>query len=190
MPAADELCQTPAEQAALARLRALSGDHDGPMERHGVRCFLLGEEVARRCAAEFDREVLLVAALLHDSGLYLDDAQRGASYVTDGRRFAEEIGEPAGWSAARIARCADAIEHHHEPREQWGRGVEVELMRRADLAELVPLLGPTVGLDRAFLAGVRRSVPTEGVYRHIGGLVLREIRHHGPGAALRIFHPA
>lgn len=190
MHVADELCRTPAEQAALARLRALCGEHDGPMERHGVRCFLLGEEIARRCAATFDREVLLVAALLHDAGLYLDDAQRDASYVTDGRRFAEEIGEPAGWDAARIVRCADAIEHHHEPRAQWRRGVEVELLRRADLAELVSLLGPAVGLDRAFLAGVRRRVPADGVYRHLGGLVLHEIRRRGAGAALRIFRPA
>jgi hypothetical protein len=189
MSAADELCQTPAERAALARLRALSGVHDGPMERHGVRSFLLGEEIARRCAALLDREVLLVAALLHDGGLYLDSADRGESYVIDGRRFAVEIGVPAGWDEARIARCADAIERHHELREQWGRGVEVEVLRRADLAELVPLLGPVVGLDRAFVAGVRRTVPTDGAYRHIGGLALAEVRHHGPGAILRIFRP-
>ena len=40
MAAADALAQTPLERRFLDELRHASGEVDGPMERHGVRCFM------------------------------------------------------------------------------------------------------------------------------------------------------
>lgn len=189
MAAADDLIRTPAEQAALIRLRELAGTTDGPMERHCVRCYTLAEEVARRKQLDIDREVLLVAAFFHDAALYLDGTQRHAAYVTDSRVFATEIGEAHGWDAERITRCADTIERHHEPTPQWSYGNEVEVLRRADLMELVPPSAPLVGLDFGFLRGLWRRVPRKGLYGHIAMLVTADVRRAGPGVLPGIFLP-
>jgi hypothetical protein len=120
---------TPAERAALEALRAAAGGALGPLELHSARVF----ELARRLAPDGDREVLLVAALLHDIAA-LPGRRRGPGpYVTDARRQAEALLAPLGWEPDRRRRCLDAVERHHELRRQDARGAEVEALRRADL---------------------------------------------------------
>ena len=81
----------------------------------------------------------------------------GDAYVRDSRRLAAEVLAPFGWSGLRLERCLDAIEHHHRLVPQWSRGVEVELLRRADLVEgtggLVAFGFPRRRLRRLFRAG-------------------------------------
>jgi hypothetical protein len=77
---ADALSVTPAAQAALETLRAAAGA-DGPMERHCLRQFAIAERLAGD--REFDRELLLRACWLHDTGLYSDSSD---PYVTEGAR--------------------------------------------------------------------------------------------------------
>jgi HD superfamily phosphodiesterase len=181
---ADELCESEAERAALAKLRELSAVSDGPMERHCARVFAIACELAARSEADLDREVLLCAAWLHDAGLYPGAATRDA-YVRDGRVLAEGLLAEHGWPQGRIARAADAIERHHELRPQWDHGTEVELLRRADLVDLSGgLVG--FGLDRAWVRALRRSVPARGMLRVIGGLVVRAARER-PLSLPRIF---
>jgi len=67
---ADELIGTEAEAAALEALRAATGETDGDMERHTVRQYLIAERIADMRGIPYDREVLLCASFLHDSGLY------------------------------------------------------------------------------------------------------------------------
>lgn len=94
---ADEAIETPAEQAALAAAREATGESGGPMERHGLRVFLIAAELASRRGLDVDREVLVVAGLLHDLGLY-ELASRGGVYVSDGAEFAAELLAPHAWS--------------------------------------------------------------------------------------------
>ncbi|HKJ35262.1 MAG TPA: HD domain-containing protein [Solirubrobacterales bacterium] len=185
---AAELVETQAERDSLVRLRELAGADDGPMERHGLRCFLICERLAEQRGVEIDRELLLVASILHDIGLY-DGASQGGVYVTDGRDFAAELlAGRDGWSEARTARCLDAIERHHELRPQWDAGVEVELLRRADMVELSRgLIG--FGAGRAWLSQLWRAVPREGTYREIGKMVLKAARER-PASLPRIFKRA
>jgi HD superfamily phosphodiesterase len=82
-----------------------------------------------------DREVILIAGLLHDVGLY-DAASHGGVYVREGAEFTAEILRTQGWDEDRIRLCFDAIERHHELRSPWERGAEVELIRRADLVDV------------------------------------------------------
>ena len=133
---AEDLVNTETARAALAALREVTGEVGGAMERHCMRCFLLAERMAADRDLLVDHEVLLVAGLLHDIGLY-DGASEGGVYVSDGRRFAARLldGRP-GWDERRTRLCLDAIERHHEVRSQWDAGAEVELIRRADLVEL------------------------------------------------------
>ena len=175
MAAADDLIQTDDERNALARLRELTGETDGPMERHSTRCFLIGEKLAADANKEIDREVLLIAAWIHDLGLY-EGASEGGAYVTDGRHYAERMlaGKP-GWDDARIRLCGDTIERHHELRSQWEAGNEVELLRRADRVELSGGL-IRYGLTRQWLKELGERVPREGTYGEITRMVLRGMR--------------
>jgi hypothetical protein len=168
---ADELVETDDEREALARLRELTGETGGPMERHGMRCFLISERLAAEEHREVDREALLIASLLHDIGLY-DGAAEGGAYVTDGRHYAERMLVERGWRGGRLRRCLDAIELHHEVRPQWDAGTEAEVLRRADLVELS---AGTIsfGVSRGWLRGLARAVPRQGIYREVGRMVAK-----------------
>jgi hypothetical protein len=182
---ADDLVETATEREALRRLREITGDEDGGMERHGLRCHLIGERLARRRGIGIDRELSLVAGLVHDIGLY-DDASRGGVYVSDGREWARGfLTGREGWGRERVELCLDAIERHHELRSQWQAGAEVELLRRADLADLSRgLIG--FGAGRGWYSDLWRAVPRDGTYAEIGKMVLKAARER-PASLPRIF---
>jgi HD domain len=170
----DELAVTPAERDALGRLRDATGGRDGPMELHCLRARHIAAELAARRGWAIDGEVLTVAAILHDIGLY-PAVSRGGVYTADGAALAREMLPAYGWAPERIELCAIAIDHHHELRNQLRRGPEVEALRLADLVELSGGL-LTFGLDRRWLRELDRDVPRTGLV----GELLREV-----GRALR-----
>ncbi|MCW2998382.1 MAG: Metal dependent phosphohydrolase [Solirubrobacterales bacterium] len=183
---ADDLCTTPATRRCLAVLRDLSGDVNGPMERHSVRVVLLTEELARRGGHTIDAELVLCAGLLHDLGLYPGAASKDA-YVTDSRRLAESILTEQGWPAARVQLAAEAVERHHELPAQWSRGTEVELLRRADLIEVSHGL-VSFGVTRAFRADLLERIPRDGFVGEVRRGLLRALRER-PATLWRIVKP-
>jgi hypothetical protein len=170
----DELAISPAEREALSRLRTATGEIGGPMERHSLRCRHIAAEIASRRSWILDGEVLTVAAILHDVGLYPGVASADA-YVADGAALARALLERHGWSPTRINLCAEAIDRHHELRGQRHRGVEIEAVRLADLVDVSGGL-LRFGLDREWLRALRRRIPARG----LGGELAREV-----GRALR-----
>ena len=96
-PKADGLVATDLERRSLSELREASGEVDGPMERHCVRCFLLVERLAAKRGVAFDREVALSAAFLHDIGLY-DSVSSGGVYTDEGGELARALFAEAGES--------------------------------------------------------------------------------------------
>ena len=87
------------------------------------------------------------------------DLERGR-LRPEGAEFATELLRGHGWEEQRIRLCSDAIECHHQLRYQWQRGAEVELIRRADLVEV--LAGRVrFGLSRESGA---RPVPLDPAY--------------------------
>ena len=175
MTVAEELVRTDSELAALDALRNAAGESGGPMERHGLRVFLIADRLATARGVDVDREVLLIAGLLHDVGLY-DAASHGGVYVREGAEFTADILRKRGWDEERIRLCFDAVERHHELRVQWERGAEVELIRRADLCDVSAGL-VRFGLSREWLKDLFRSVSRDGTYRTIGREVARVLRH-------------
>src|SRR5918912_1985851 len=127
---ADALSITPAAQAALQALRAAAGAN-GPMERHCLRQYAIAERLAGDRA--FDRELLLCACWLHDAGLFTDSCD---PYVTEGARLAARVLEPFHWPPERLQLCMDACEQHHAPRSRMTLGLEVEVVRQADLVDV------------------------------------------------------
>jgi hypothetical protein len=170
----DELAISSTERAALSRLRTATGEIGGPMERHCLRCRHIGAELATRRSWIVDGEVLTVAAILHDIGLYPGVATAD-TYVADGAALARSLLAEHGWSPTRIELCAEAVDRHHELRRQRSRGVEVEALRLADLVDVSGGL-LRFGLDREWLRSLRRAVPARG----LGGELAREV-----GRALR-----
>lgn len=161
MPDFDELAVTSAESDALDALRAATAQADGPMERHCLRVRHIGAELAARRGWAIDGEVLTVAAILHDIGLY-PSASRGGVYTADGAELAREMLRSHSWSPERIRRCAEAIDRHHELRSQLARGAEVEALRLADLIDLSAGL-LNLGLDRRWLRALDQKVPRRGL---------------------------
>ena len=186
MTAAEDLVRTEAESAALARLREITGSTGGAMERHGLRVFLIADRLATARDRTVDRELLLIAGLLHDIGLY-DAASHGGVYVREGAEFTAELLGEQGWDQDRIRLCFDAIERHHELRSQWDRGAEVELIRRADLVDLTSGL-LRFDLSREWLRDLWRSVPRDGTYPTIGRKVAEQLIHQ-PLQFAQIFRP-
>jgi HD domain len=181
---ADELTGTPLERRCLDELRAATGEVDGAMERHCVRCFLLVELLAERRGVEVDREVVLCAALIHDAGAY-DRISRGGVYTDDGGAFAEELFLGAGESPERARLVRDACAYHHAVRDQSARGTEVELLRLADRIEVSGGL-LRAGLTRAEVRSIFDRVSREGFYTGVAGLLGHMLRER-PLTLPRIF---
>jgi hypothetical protein len=176
---ADTLSATPATQAALKALRAAAGAN-GPMERHCLRQFAIAERLADGRA--FDRELLLCACWLHDAGLYTPSHD---PYVTEGARLAARVLGPFGWPPERLQRCMDACEQHHAPRSRVAMGLEVELVRQADLVDVTAGI-VNFGLDRRWLRALFRDVSRDGFWRLLDGAVLGELRHR-PASLTGVF---
>jgi HD domain len=166
---ADTLAETDLERRFLAKLREASGEVDGAMERHCVRCFLFMDRLAERRGVQIDRELALCAALVHDIGLY-DSVSGGGVYTDEGGALAARLFTEAGQSGARARLIEDACAQHHALRDQSDRGTEVELLRLADRIELS---GGVLkcGLSRDDVQGVFDRVSRAGTYRVIAGLV-------------------
>jgi hypothetical protein len=170
---APDLIETDLERRFLVALRDASGELDGPMERHGIRCFLLVSKLAERRGLEIDREVALCAALVHDIGLY-PSVSDGGVYTDEGGELAARLFSEAGASAERTRLVADACAYHHALRDQSPRGVEVELLRLADRIELSS--GRLrAGLEQAEVRDVFDSAPRDGLYRAIAALLARAL---------------
>jgi HD superfamily phosphodiesterase len=180
----DELAVTAAARDALERLRVATGSRGGPMERHSLRARHIAAELAGRRGWEIDGELLTVAAILHDIGLY-PSASRGGVYTADGAALAREMLPAHGWSRERTERCADAIDRHHELRNQSGRGREVEALRLADLVDVSGGL-LRFGLDRRWLRRLNAGVPRRGLTRELAREVGRALRER-PLTVPRIF---
>ncbi len=181
---ADELVETPLERRFLDVLREASGEIDGPMERHCVRCFMFVELLAERRGIEIDREVALCAALLHDAGLY-DRISRGGVYTDDGGAFAERLCTEAGEPVTRARLVNDACTYHHAVRDQSRRGIEVELLRLADRIEVSGGL-LRAGLARGEVRIVFDHVSRKGFYTRVAGLLGHALRER-PLTLPRIF---
>lgn len=175
----DQLAITAAEREALAELRKATASVNGPMERHCLRVRTIAAELGKRRGWELDAEILTIASILHDIGLYPSVSQGGV-YTEDGAMLARH-----GWDAPRIERCADAIDRHHDLRRQLSRGPEVEALRLADLADVSGGL-LSFGLGRAWFKELSRSVPRHGFAGELAREVGRALRER-PLTLPRIF---
>jgi len=180
----EQLATTAAERDALAALRQATGAVNGPMERHCLRVRLMAAELALRREWQLDHEILTVASILHDIGLY-PSVSRGGVYTADGAALARRLLTTHGWETVRINVCADAVDRHHDVRSQLSHGAEVEALRMADLADVSGGL-VSFGLQRAWVRELTRDVPRRGLGAELAREVGRALRER-PLTLPRIF---
>lgn len=180
----DALAQTEVSREALARLREATAETNGPMERHCLRCRHIAAQIAADRGWSIDQELLTVASILHDIGLY-PKASRGGVYTADGAALAREMLAAHGWDEPRIERCAQAIDRHHDVRSQLESGPEAEALRLADRVELAGGL-LTAGVDRRWLRSLRREIPPRGLAGELAREIGRALRER-PLTMTRIF---
>jgi HD superfamily phosphodiesterase len=180
----DALADTDASRESLARLRAATGSTGGPMERHCLRCRHIAAAIARQRGWPIDQELLTVASILHDIGLYPAES-RGGVYTADGAGLARELLARHGWERERIDRCADAIDCHHDVRSQLSRSPEAEALRLADRVELTAGLY-RAGVERSWLRTLRQRVSTRGLVGELAREIGRALRER-PLTMPRIF---
>ena len=128
-----------------------------------MRQYLIAERIADMRRIPYDRELLLCASFLHDSGLY-GPASTGDVYIKDSARYARRTLEPFGWPEERLRVCLDACEQHHAFTTRWWMGAEVELVRLADAVEVYPELR-RYGIPRSWLKQeLWQAVPRRGFW--------------------------
>lgn len=180
----EEILTTGAEREALARLREATGGVAGAIERHSLRCRHIAARIAAAHGWVIDGEVLTVAAILHDIGLY-PPASRGGVYTADGAALARTLLPAFGWTSERVELCARAIDLHHDVRRQLHHGPEVEALRRADLVDVSGGL-LRFGVDREWLQRLYLGVPRRGLYPELVRQLGRALRER-PATLPRIF---
>ena len=94
---------------------------------------LLGEGM------EYDREVIKVAAYLHDWGAYPQWAVSGVEHHIRSRQVAESFLAEHGYPPDRTARVLECIEFHHGGPPN--RSVESRLFTDADALDLIGVVG-------------------------------------------------
>jgi hypothetical protein len=131
---------------------------------HSVRSWCWAVGFAEALGLDPDRELLAVAALLHDIGLAEEfDAVR-TPYEIAGGHVAAVFGAGAGWSRARQQRLLEVIERHNWPEVDPAVDVEGHLLEIAtglDISGARPDALPTPYLDEVLAAFPRGALATD-----------------------------
>ena len=123
---------------------------------HCLRVFDLAEKLAEAERLNYDTEILRLAALLHDIGLYRAYSMReGADHTRRSVAVASRMLRDGDFPPRATRVVLDAIEHH-SPGASPGRSPEAALLKDAVALDY---LG-TIGLGRVFaMVGLEEDVP-------------------------------
>jgi uncharacterized protein len=162
-------------EALVARV----GTHPVWGYAHCLRVHALAEELAASERLSYDKEILRIAALLHDVGLYKAYALRDApDHARRSAAVAERILKDGDFPPQATRAVVDAIEHH-PPGEPPGGSAEAALLKDAVALDY---LG-AIGLSRVLaMVGTEDDVPNipaalwhaESLRRKIPGLLVFE----------------
>lgn len=140
----------------IEELVSRAGTHPVWGYAHCRRVFALAEKLAEEERLDYDEEILCLAALLHDIGLYKPYTLReGADHVRRSVVVAARLLRDGDFPPEATRVVLDAIEHH-PPGASSGRSAEAVLLKDAVALDY---LG-AVGLSRVFaMVGLEEDVP-------------------------------
>jgi hypothetical protein len=153
---------------------------------HSIRSWYWAAGFAEVLGLEPDRELLAVAALLHDIGLADEfDAVRVA-YEVGGGHVAAVFGAGAGWSLERQTRLVEVIERHNWPEVDPALDVEGHLL---EIATGLDISGARPdALPRDYLAAVLAEHPRGALAADFGDRVADQADRKPATAAARLLH--
>ncbi|WP_423921704.1 HD domain-containing protein [Frigoribacterium sp. 2-23] len=156
---------TPDTAAARGAL-ALATEYQSPaITAHAVRSWLWASAFAVvEGLAEVDRELLYVAALLHDIGTVTEYDNHTISYEHAGGHVAVALTAGAGWPADRRQRVLDVIVRHNWPEVDPRLDVEGHLLEIAtglDISGARPDVLPAEFLREVLAAHPRGTLAAE-----------------------------
>lgn len=151
---------------------------------HSVRSWYWASGFAEVFGLVPDRELLAVAALLHDIGLAEEfDAVRVA-YEVGGGHVAAVLGAGAGWSRERQQRLIEVVERHNWPEVDPAMDAEGHLL---EIATGLDISGARADvLPAAFLAEVLAAHPRGTLATDFGDRVVDQAERKPATAAARL----
>jgi hypothetical protein len=151
---------------------------------HSIRSWYWAVGFADLLALEPDRELLAVAALLHDIGLAEEfDAVR-TPYEIAGGHVAAVFGAGAGWPRARQQRLIEVIERHNWPEVDPAVDVEGHLL---EIATGLDISGARPdALPHDYLAAVLDELPRGTLAVDFGDRVAEQAERKPTSHAARI----
>lgn len=155
----------PPATAPVRAAQDLAGRYLTPsLAAHSVRSWYWAAGFAEVLGLEPDRELLAVAALLHDMGLAEEfDAVR-VPYEIAGGHVAAVFGAGAGWPKAHQQRLIEVIERHNWPEVDPAFDVEGHLLEIAtglDISGARPDVLPREYLDEVLTAFPRGTLAAD-----------------------------
>ncbi len=151
---------------------------------HSVRSWCWAAAFAAQRGLDPDRELLAVAALLHDLGLAEEFDAVGAPYETAGGHVAAVFGAGAGWPASQQQRLVEVIERHNWPEVDPALDVEGHLL---EIATGLDISGARADeLPRELLAEVLGAHPRGDLARDFGERVADQAERKPQSQAARI----
>jgi hypothetical protein len=180
-------------QAAAVELAATELERyaEGETEilNHSYRTFHFAELLHKQSSARLplDREVLAVAALLHDVGLYPKAVAEidGMDFTVRGARIGRRVTQAAGWPQHRIDLAAQAITINANGRVPIHWGAEAYFGR---LAPLVDAVGQCWKVHPDDARSIFSAWPAADLDRAILRAVTEEAARH-PGSRFALFKP-
>lgn len=151
---------------------------------HSVRSWCWASGFAEVLGLRPDRELLAVAALLHDIGLAEEfDAVRVA-YEVGGGHVAAVFGAGAGWSVAQQTRLVEVVERHNWPDVDPAMDVEGHLL---EIATGLDISGARPdALPRDYLEEVLAAFPRGALAADFGDRVADQAARKPGTAAARL----
>jgi len=174
----DDLLAPPTLDAQRA-LDAAAAVSSPALLAHSRRSAALAIDLGRREGLDVDRELLFVAAALHDVGLAAPFDSHLEPFERAGGEVARVFATGAGWSFERRQRLVDVIVRHMWPAVSAGLDVEGHLLERATSLDV-----SGVGADDwpdDLLAALVARVPREGFGTEFGALMSGQA-HRKPGS--------
>lgn len=173
------------DSAAVRAARSVAGRYLSPaLLDHSVRSWYWAAGFAAAGGFRPDRELLAVAALLHDVGLAEEfDAVR-LPYEAAGGHVAAVLGAGAGWPEARQRRVVDVAIAHNLPRVDPAVDLEGHLLEIAtglDISGARPDALPT-----DYLAEVLAAHPRGDLAAEFGALVTGQAERKPTSQAARL----
>ena len=175
------------DSAAVRAAREVAEQYLTPaLVAHSERSWYWASGFAATLDLQPDRELLAVAALLHDVGLAEEfDAVRVA-YEVGGGHVAAVLGAGAGWSRERRTRLVEVIERHNWPDVDPAVDVEGHLL---EIATGLDISGARPdALPAEYLAEVLAAHPRGALAAEFGDLVAEQAERKPGTAAARLLH--